>query len=188
MYSIESSFSPINSDVSKFACSFLSEEDSTRIETEVTEEDIRASLWSFKAPGPDGLHVSFFQHFWVDVKNSVCNEIKEVFIKGVISSFLNETLVTLIPKCQSPETLNNYRPISLCNSIYKIISKIIVAHIRSLLTNLISPVQSTFVLGRRGLDNTIIAKELFHSIDGKKGKMGFMVIKLDLEKAYDRLE
>ena len=66
------------------------------------------------------------------MKNSVCNEIKEVFIKGVISSFLNETLVTLIPKCQSPETLNNYRCISLCNSVYKIISKIIVARIRSL--------------------------------------------------------
>ena len=191
LYSTESSFSPINSDVSMFACSFLSEEDSTRIETEVTEEEIRTGLWSlkaFKAPGPDGLHVGFFQHFWVDVKNSVCNEIKEVFIKEAVPSFINETLVTLIPKCQSPETLNNYRPISLCNSVYKIISKIIVAHIRSLLTNLISPVQSTFVLGRRGLDNTIIAQELFHSIDGKKGKMGFMAIKLDLEKAYDRLE
>ena len=93
LYSIESSFSPINLDVSKFACSFLSEEDSTRIETKVTEEEIRASLWSFKAfkaLGPDGLHVGFFQHFWADVKNLVCNEIKEVFIKGVIPSFLNE--------------------------------------------------------------------------------------------------
>ena len=94
--------------------------------------------------------MGFFQHFWADVKNSVCNEIKEVFIKGVILSFLNETLVTLIPKCQSPETLNNYRRISLCNSVYKIISKIIVARIRSLLTNLISPVQSAFVLGKIG--------------------------------------
>lgn len=122
------------------------------------------------------------------MKNSVYMEIKEVFINGIIPSYLNETLMTLIPKCQSPETLNNYRPISLCNSVYKIISKIIVARIRPLLVDLISPVQSAFVPGRRGMDNVLIAQELLYSLDLKKGKMGYMEVKLDLEKAYDTLE
>ena len=130
------------------------------------------SLKAFKAPGPDGLHAGFFQHFWADVKNSVCREIKEVFRNGIIPSHLNETLVTLIPKCQSPKTLNNYRPISLCNLVYNIISKIIMAHIRPLLADLISLVQSAFVPGRRGMDNVLIAQELLYSLDRKKEKWG----------------
>ena len=102
--------------------------------------------------------------------------------------YLNRTLITLVPKCQNPETINNYRPISLCNTIYKVVTKIIVARIRPLLSNLISPVQAAFVLGRRGLDNVLINQELIYSIDKKKGKVGYMVIKVDLEKAYDKLE
>ena len=160
LYTTQSLSSPIASDVLDFACSYLSEEDSTRVDTEVSVEEIRDGLWSlksFKALGPNGLHAGFFQHFWADVKNTVCKEIKEVLRNEIILSYLNETLVTLIPKCQSPETLNNYTPISLCNSVYKIISKIIVARIRPLLDDLISPVQSAFVPGRRGMDNVLIA-------------------------------
>ena len=106
------------------------------------------------------------------MKNSVCKEIKEVFRNGIIQSYLNETVVTLIPKCQSLETLNNYRPISLCNSVYNIILKIIMARIRPLLADLISPVQSAFVPGRRGMDNVLIAQELLYSLDRKKEKWG----------------
>ena len=62
------------------------------------------------------------------------------------------------------------------------------ARIKLLLGKLISPVQTAFVLGKRGTDNVMIAQELFHALDKKKGKTGFVVIKLDLEKAYDRLE
>lgn len=51
-----------------------------------------------------------------------------------------------------------------------------------------SPLQSAFVPGRRGLDNVIIAQEIIHTLTLKKGKSGFMAIKIDLEKAYDRLE
>ena len=175
LYTTQSLSSPIASDVSNFTCSYLSEENSTRVDTEVSIEEIRDGLWSlkaFKAPSPDGLYAGFFQHFWADVKNSICREIKEVFRNGIIPSYLNETLVTLIPKCQSPETLNNYRPISLCNLVNNIISKIIMAHIRPLLADLISPIQSAFVPGRRGMDNVLIAQELLYSLDHKKEKWG----------------
>lgn len=106
----------------------------------------------------------------------------------VIPEYLNETLICLIPKCQSPESLNNYRPISLCNSIYKVVSKIIVAWVKPFLDKLISPIQAAFVPRRKGLDNIIIARELIYSLDNKKGRMGFMAVKVDLAKAYDRLE
>ena len=102
--------------------------------------------------------------------------------------FLNRTLISLIPKCQSPETLANYRPINLCNLVYKIVTKIIISRIRPLLNNLVSPLQAAFVSGRRGLDNILIAQELRHSIDDKKGKEGYIAVKVDLEKAYDSLE
>lgn len=124
----------------------------------------------------------------MEVKNSVYEEIKGIFAHGVVSSYLNETLISLIPKCQNSESLSNFRPIHLCNSIYKVILKIIVARTKPHLKNLISPVQTAFVLGRRGTDNVLIAQELFHTLDNKKGRVGFIAIKLSLEKAYDRLE
>ena len=76
----------------------------------------------------------------MEVKNSVCEEIKNFFMHGVVPSYLNETLISLILKCQNPKSLSNYRPISLCNSIYKVTSKIIVARIKPHLKSLISPV------------------------------------------------
>ncbi|XP_030929600.1 uncharacterized protein LOC115955566 [Quercus lobata] len=192
LYTTELRWSTKSSNVSNFSCYYFSDEVRARIDCDVTVEEIRASIWvlkPFKAPGPDGLHAGFYQHFWMEVKNSVCEEIKEIFVHGVVPSYLNETLIALILKCQNPESLSNYRPISLCNSIYKVISKIIVARIRPHLSSLISPVQTTFVPGRRGTHNVIIAQELFRTLDKKKkGRVGYMAIKLDLEKAYDRLE
>ena len=86
-------------------------------------------------------------------------------------------LITLISKCQYPESLSNYRPIDLCNIVYKVVSKIIVGRIRPLINKLISPVQATFVPGRKGIDNVVIAQELFYTLDRKKGKQGYMAIK-----------
>ncbi|XP_050259653.1 uncharacterized protein LOC126704666 [Quercus robur] len=191
LYSTDFEMSYKISQVADFSSSFLTEVDRNWMGREVTDEDVRNGLWAlkpFKAPGPDGLHVGFFQHFWHEVRNPICKEVKNIFRDGVVPDYLNDTLVTLIPKCKSPESLNNYRPISLCNSVYKIVSKILVERIRPHLNKLVSPVQSAFVPRRKGLDNILIAQELFYALDGKKGKEGYMAIKIDLEKAYDRLE
>lgn len=147
LYTTELCSAPMSSAVSEFAYCHLSNEKSCRISKNVTDEEIRSCLWdlkAFKAPGQNGLHAGFFQHFWEDVKHSVCLEINEVFAKGFVPKNLNETLVTLIPKCQNLESLSNFRPISLCNSVYKVISKILVARIRPLIDKLISPTQTTF--------------------------------------------
>ena len=102
--------------------------------------------------------------------------------------YLNSTNIVLIPKTQGPETIGSYRPISLCNSMYKIVSKILVGRIRPLLDQLISLCQTAFVLGRRGIDNAIVVQEIIHTMGRAKGKFGYMVLKIDLEKAYDKLE
>ena len=157
----------------------------------VLDEEIKAALWSFKpfkAPGPEGLHAGFFQRFWLVVGSSVMEEIKRIFIEKKVPEYLNTTHLALIPKIQGPETLGNYRPISLCNTVYIVLTKIIVARLRPFLGKLISPLQMAFVPGRKGMDNVIIAQEIIHSLSRKKGNTGYMAIKIDLEKAYDKLE
>ena len=85
------------------------------------------------------------------------DEVKQIFRSGRMLEHLNKTLIALIPKIQGPETLGNYKPISLCNTVYKVMTKIIVARLRPLLDNLISPLQTAFVRGKKGIDNVIIA-------------------------------
>ena len=169
----------------------LSEEEKRSISGEVTEEEIKATLWSlkaFKAPGLDGLHAGFFHRFWLVVGRSVIDEVQKIFVEWKVPSHLNKTHIALIPKIQGPETLGNYRPISLCNTVYKIVTKVIVARLRPFLDKLISPVQAAFIPGRKGIDNTIIVQEVIHSITKKRGEVGYMALKIDLEKAYDKLE
>ena len=157
----------------------------------IEDQEIKNALWTmkpFKALGPNGLYAGFFQHFWLLVGDSVKCTVKEAFAASKVPQNLNKTLITLIPKLLGVDKLSNYRPISLCNTIYKIITKIIVMRIRPLLPRIISPMQSTFVPRRKGLDNMIITQEIIHTMSGKKGKTGFMALKIDLKKAYDRLE
>lgn len=114
------------SPISEFSYYFLTEKESAWIGREVVEEDVKNGLWSlkpFKALGLDGLPAGFNQQFWHEVENSVCKEVIAIFEHGEVPEYLNDTLVTLIPKCQSPKSLNNYRPINLCNSVYKVVSK-----------------------------------------------------------------
>ena len=169
----------------------LSNLDRDSLSCPMTEEEVKLALWSMKAfdaPGPDGLHAGFFQFFWPTVGASVVQEVQKIFSEKRVPRYLNETLIALILKIQGPETFGNYRPISFCNTVYKIFTKLIVNRIRPLLDMIISRSQTTFVPGRRGTDNAIIVQELVHTISKAKGKEGYLAIKIDLEKAYDKLE
>ena len=91
--------------------SYLNEEEAASIDIMVTDKEISAGLWGlkpYKAPGPDGLRARFFQRFWLVVGDFVKNEVKSIFSSGAIPKYLNKTLITLIPKCKSPESLSNY--------------------------------------------------------------------------------
>ena len=115
-------------------------------------------------------------------------EVRKVFTDCKMPEYLNRTNVILIPKVAGPKSLGNYRPISLCNTVYKVVTKILVARIRPFLDKLVSPLQSAFMPGRRSVDNTIVVQEVIHTISNKKGRVGYMAIKVDLEKAYDKIE
>ncbi|XP_028089245.1 uncharacterized protein LOC114289680 [Camellia sinensis] len=153
--------------------------------------EIRSVLRTFKpwkAPGPDGLHPAFFQRCWNLINTSVFLCVRDAFVTGKIQPEINQTLLCLIPKSDHPETITQFRPIGLCNTIYKVITKTLVARLRPFLNDIISPLQSSFIPGRKGTDNVIIVQECVHQFKSKKGKSGNMLIKLDLEKAFDRLE
>lgn len=133
----------------------------------VDDEEIRGAVFSLgalKAPGSDGLNGLFFQKNWETLRVDVCNVVQAFFNMGFIPPEINETLVTLTPKVPLPESINHLRPISCCNFIYKILSKILVMRLKKFMGHIISPNQSTFVGGRMIQDNLAIAHEIFHAL------------------------
>lgn len=99
-----------------------------------------------------------------------------------------EALLVLIPKEDGATSIRNFRPVSLCNVVFKWITKILVKRLRNVWGEVIAPSQASFVPGLQSIDNVIICQEIIHTLKNTKAKQGGMVIKLDLEKAYDRLE
>ena len=166
-------------------------EDISTIELSIFDDKILTTLKSlkpYKALGPDGLHAGFFQRFRMIMGNLVKAEAKQVFSIGKVPEYLNRTLITLIPKCTNLEFLNNYCPTGLCNTVYKVVTKLIVAYILLTLDYLVSHFQTAFVPNRKGINNAIIVQELIHTMSKKRDSEGTMAIKIDLEKAYDHLE
>ena len=106
--------------------------------------------------------------------------VRVFFEDGVMPDGVNDAAIVLIPKVQHPESLKDYRPISLCNVLYKVVSKCLVNRLRPLLDNVISENQSAFISGRLITDNVLIAYECIHYLHNKKGKSGACAIKLDM--------
>lgn len=101
---------------------------------------------------------------------------------------MNSIYLCFIPKCKNALNLRNFRPIGLCNTQYKIITKIIASRLRRHFPNLISHSQSSFLARRRATDNGIIIQEFITHFGKMKGKKANMILKIDLEKVFDRIK
>lgn len=157
-----------------------------------SEMEIKTALFQMyptKSPGPDGMPPLFFQHYWDSIGSDIVAAVQHFFMSGQMLSSMNFTHVCLIPKVKNPVRMSDLRPIALCNVMYKICAKVIVNRLKKVLPDIISPAQSAFVPGRLIADNTLLANEVSHYIHNKRaGNEGVMSLKLDMSKAYDRIE
>jgi len=153
--------------------------------------EVKAALFSIdssKTLGPDGFGPGFFKQYWDLVKNNFFNCIVEFFEKGKLLRQINHTFLALIPKRDNPSETQHFRQISLCNTVYKTIFKILVSRLRSLLDRLVSPCQSAFIPGCLIHENILLTHEIMHKFKKTKGKQACVALKLDMEKAYDKIK
>ncbi|XP_062028816.1 uncharacterized protein LOC133744789 [Rosa rugosa] len=144
---------------------------------------------TLKAPGPDGFLGLFYTQYWATVHENI-NNVVSCFYNGEASvTNLNRTNIVLIPNVPHLESLNQFRPISLCNNSVKILAKLLANIMKPILPQIISEHQNVFVPGRQIQDNLILAHEAYHYLKLKKSKSDHeLALKLDMNKAYDRVE
>lgn len=142
-----------------------------------------------KALGPDGIPPLFYQHFWGVVDYDVTSSLLSWLNSGTLPHPINHTFITLIPKTKNPEHVQEYCPISLCNVLYKIFSKVLANKLKKILPTIITKHQFAFVKDKLITDNILITFESLHCMRKyNSGNSSFMAIKLDMSKAYDRVE
>lgn len=170
----------------------VTEEQNNDLMQPVAEEEVKRAVFAMypeKSPGMDGLNPAFFQVYWDIVKDDVTSFCRSFFETGVLPEGLNRTLDCLIPKVKKSKHMTDVRPISLCNILVRIFSKVMTNRLKSCLKSLISGNQSAFIEGRLLSDNALIAYEINHFLRRKtQGKCGVAGLKIDISKAYDRLE
>lgn len=139
-----------------------------------------------KSPGPDGLTSGFFRASWEIIGEEVVAAIQEFFKTSFLPSTVNATILSLVPKFPGASKITEYRPISCLNTVYKVISRLLVAKLKPILKPFILPCQTAFVKDRLLVENTILASELINGYH-KKNCSKRITIKVDIAKAFDTL-
>ena len=153
----------------------VTEEMNEVLNGEYTKEEVVMALNQMeplKAPSSDGLPPLFFQHYWSSVGVDVTEAVLSCLASGVIPPSINQTFITLIPKVKSLIKVFEYRPISLCNIIYKLVSKVIANRLKGVLPLIILESQSAFQSDKAIFDNILVAFETLHHMKNQKKKKG----------------
>lgn len=146
-------------------------------------------MYPTKAPGPDGFSAIFYQKFWGAVGMDITKVILKMLNEGKIEEGINDTVIALVPKIKNAHKVDDFRPISLCNVTSKVITKVLANTLRRILPEVIFDYHSAFISGRLLTDNFLLAHEIDHYIkSGQGSKSGYLSLKTDMSKAYDRME
>jgi hypothetical protein len=146
---------------------FVGEDENISLIEEVTEEELKEVLHSFqkdKSPGPDGWTIEFFIGLYELIGADILRVVEESRTEGHMHAPFKSTFIALILKYDDPSSLDDFHPISLCNCIYKVISKIIERRIKAILSKNISREQFGFLEGRQIHEAIGVAQEVMHSL------------------------
>ena len=166
----------------------LNDMEALRLEVPFMEDKVHVALDDLngdKAPGPDGFTAAFWQFGWDVVKLDIMRLFRDFHEHGRFVRSLNSTFMVLIPKRGGVEDLKDFRPISLTGSIYKLIVKVLANRMKKVMNKLVNSAHNAFVEGRQILDASLIANEVINLMLKKKEK--WVLCKLDIEKAYDKI-
>ncbi|GKD24079.1 RNA-directed DNA polymerase, eukaryota [Tanacetum coccineum] len=156
------------------------------LERSVSRDEIRLAVWNCgenKSPGPDGYTFEFFRKYWNFVGLDFCEAVEYFFETGLFSKGCNSSFVALIPKVADAKFVNDFHPISLIGSVYKVVKKVLANRLALVIADLVSDTQSAFVANRQILDGSFILNEILHWCKRKKKQA--MFFKVDFAKAYD---
>jgi hypothetical protein len=166
----------------------VSDEENILLEAQLSEEEILLAIkgsYSDGAPGPDGFSFMFYQKIWSVIKDFMA--LVRSFDKGDLNiNRINYARIILIPKEEGARSLKKFRPISLINCSFKIFAKALNNRLERVGDRLLAPNQTAFVKRKYILESVVSAHEIIHS-SVKGGDKG-LVLKLDYEKAYDRVD
>lgn len=156
------------------------------LERKFSKEEIWTALHdcpNLKAPGPDGLNAGWLKSLWNSISGKIEKFFDDFFLHSTVPRGNNSSFFTLVPKNNCPELVSDFRPISLINSSFKILLKVLANRISSVIDLLVSNNQSAFVKGRNISDGILITNEIVK--DMQNNLCDGIIIKLDFAKAYD---
>lgn len=155
------------------------------IPTELEIQRVVFALGPTKAPGPNGMNASLIQKHWGTFGPTVTKEVMLFFQTGIMKPVIAHSNLILIPKIDAPLRVTDFRPISVCNLLYKVISKLIARRMQPLMANMIANTQTAFIPGREISENVILLREIIHSFKRPFNNDQQFILKADLAKAFD---
>jgi len=174
-------------DLVQFRCSNCLASQLIKVPTLEEIRDVIATMPKNKAPGPDGFPVEFLWEAWDLVGQDILEAVQGFFVSGLLPRNYNATTITLIPKVQGADRVSQFRPVSLCTTVYKIIARLLKQKLKMFISDAVQGNQVGFVQGRLLCENVLLPSELvsdFH-VDGVTSRG---CLQVDLAKAYDNLD
>lgn len=154
-----------------------------------SNDEVKALIFKLnpnKASGPDGLTSGFFKGAWSVIDAETKTSILQFFSSCFLLSSANATIISLVPKFPGARKITDFRPISCLNTVYKVISRLLVKRLKPTLPQLILPSQTSFVKDCLLLENKTLASELINGYHRNKGSKN-ITIKVDIAEAFDTL-
>jgi hypothetical protein len=147
-----------------------------------SNDEIKMALFQMgptKAPGPDGFPALFCQTHWDLIQSEICDVIRGFLNREEIANGFCDSVIVLIPKVSKAKHLSKFRPISLCNVLYKIASKVLPNKLKVLLPAIVSEYQSAFVPRRLITNSALIALECFNTVRNQRNNRPHFSLKIE---------